>query len=173
MLGKVTDQDDKKAEFWFDMPPSVNEQYIKTRQRFGQKAGIALSEKARNYRNHVKAVVAQNTQIALGQFPAGDPSVMYQIQVEVYFTSLENKGWNQFISRGQHKGERKSSTRFVNVDDDNRVKFLRDSLCDAIGIPDDRQIFKTMICKKERENPATHVILSVITDESAYIGEQI
>ena len=153
--------------FELDLPPSVNEQYIKTRYRPGMKSGIALSEIAKKYRNHVKDVVSQNLVVVTGQFPTGDESLVYQMEIELRFEKLEFESWFEKFTRGAHAGERKAKARFVNVDEDNRIKFVRDAICKTINIPDDRQIFETTVRKVVGPKGAT-VTLS-LADERRFL----
>lgn len=145
----------------------MNEQYIKTRGWGGRKAGIALSETAKRYRNHVKEVVSQNLVVITGQFPTGDESLVYQMEIELRFDKLEIESWFEKYTRGAHAGERKAKSRFVNVDEDNRVKFVRDAICKTINIPDDRQIFETTVRKVVGPRGAT-ITLS-LADEGRFL----
>jgi len=145
----------------------VNEQYIKTRGWGGRKSGIALSETAKKYRNHVKDVVSQQLVVVTGQFPTGDGELVYRMEIELRFEKLEVESWFERYTRGAHAGERKAKARFVNVDEDNRVKFVRDAICRTINIPDDRQIFETTIRKVLGPKGAT-VTLS-LADERRFL----
>lgn len=156
----------------FDMPPSVNEQFIKTRKRQNMKSGMALADVAKKFKNHVKARVAQHPAIALGQFPTQDPEVAYRLEIALCFKKLENEGWFQQFKRGKNAGQRKAQTRYVRVDTDNRVKFLKDCLCKSMGIPDDCQIFEDQVWKVKVEGEAYVMVRLTVVDEEDYINVQ-
>lgn len=142
------------------MPPSVNEQYVKRRGK-----GLALSEVSRRFREHAEAVVADDLDLTMGEFPTGDKEMVYAIRVWLYFDAVENEGWFQTVSRGKNKGQRKAKDRYKKLDTDNRIKFLKDAVCRAMSIPDDSQIFEDTVTKhrvKEGDQPHCVVQMSVV-----------
>lgn len=159
------------VSFVFDrLPPSLNEQYIKTRRRPGQKSGMALSPDAKAFEKHVKDVVGSNV-FELEGFPVGDKEVVYRLDILLYFERLENPGWFERWKRGKNRGERKAQTRYKKLDIDNRVKFLQDRLCAAIGIPGDEQVFTGRQDKMQSADPRCEVVLTV-TNRDDYFPEE-
>ena len=157
-----------EVHFVFPMPPSVNEQYLKFWR--GGRLIVALTKEAKVYQNQAKAIIAQNTDVAMGNFPVGDKELAYGISIKIFFRKLENDGWYKIITKGPRKGERDAQTRFSKVDTDNRVKFLQDCLCQNIGMPDDSQVFPVGIEKfQDKNNPRAEVTLRVI-DVTPYLN---
>jgi Holliday junction resolvase RusA-like endonuclease len=144
----------KSISLELDIPPSVNHLYIKRRG-----GGVALSESANKYREHVKKVLATKM-VELSLFPAEDQNIVYSIDVTFYMNKLELPGWFEFYEKDSFyakdskdgkakkgdlknkKGERKSKSRYKKVDVDNRVKFVQDCVIRGLGIPDDCQVFE-------------------------------
>lgn len=142
------------------LPPSLNAQYIKFRKQGGGR-GVALSDEAKAFDKHVKDVVGSQV-FQLQGFPTGDCEVIYELEVHLYFEQLENPGWFEKFSRGEHAGERKAQTRYKKQDTDNRIKFLQDKVCLAVGIPGDEQVFHVAASKHHSSNPRTEVTLRVV-----------
>ena len=154
-----TSSDVEAVELVLEMPPSVNELYIK---RAGGR-GLALSKKATHYRRVVQSTASEHPDIVLGMFPIGDQETAYAFDIQLFFKAVENKGWHDRITKGPRKGERKAETRYKKVDTDNRVKFLQDAVCRAIGMPDDCQVFDVRVRKfASAGEPWVRVRISVI-----------
>jgi hypothetical protein len=131
----------------------------------------------------LNSAVAEEMHRLVG-FPV-DPETVYQLDIILYFESLENPNWFEFWKvdkfytkditpkrrktplhkKGDLKhraGERKAKTRYKVIDYDNRIKFLQDSLSKAIGIPNDCQIFSGYQAKREDpEYPRAEVTVHV------------
>jgi Holliday junction resolvase RusA-like endonuclease len=148
-------QEQAEVSFTFDMPPSVNKQYVAVRH--GKRRGKALSPEAKAYREHVKRVIGQAQHKLVG-FPTGDLELVYQLDITLWFEKLENPGWFQRDSRG----ERKAKTRYKVIDVDNRRKFLQDWFCKCIGIPGDEQVFRGVEDKMEGTPERVEVTLRVV-----------
>lgn len=132
----------------------MNEQYLKIRR--WNKVVVALTDHAKKYRNHVKDVVSHNLDVAMNRFPVGNVEIAYGIEIDLYFTKLENEGWFK----------NKTKTRYCKVDADNRIKFLQDAVCKAVGIPDDSQFFRDVVQKFQSPDPHVDVRLLVLNIET-------
>ena len=151
--------------FTFDMPPSVNKQYVPVRH--GKRRSKALSPEAKAHREHVKNVVGQGIHKLAG-FPSEDHEVVYQLDIVLWFEKLENPGW---FERDKH-GERKAKTRYKVIDVDNRRKFLQDWLCKCVGIPGDEQVFRGIEDKKEGTPERVEVTLRVVDRGQFFPGKE-
>jgi Holliday junction resolvase RusA-like endonuclease len=143
--------------FSFDMPPSMNKLYV--RRRGG---GVALSDAAHRYREHVKKTVAKSL-AQVSQFPAEDREIIFSVDIEAQFQGLELPGWFERYTRGKNTGERKAKSRYKRVDADNRIKFAQDCLIKSLGIPDDAQVFEVSV-KKMNTVHAERIIMSIRTE---------
>lgn len=101
------------------LPPSVNKLFSTVRD---SKTGVTkrvLTKQARKIRKLIHAMVH-------GQL---NSSLLYELEIEIHLNAFTKKG----------------SVRKVDLT--NRVKFLEDSICDALGI-DDSHIFRVQLLKK-------------------------
>ena len=128
--------------------------------------GIALTRKAHEFREAVrKAALEIMPQIL--HFPTSSETV-YQLDIVLYFETLENPGW----FRVDKTGQREAKTRYKVVDVDNRVKFLQDCVITALGIPNDCQVFRGSQEKREDpQNPRAEVTVQVI-DAQQFLNER-
>ena len=100
-------------------------------------------------------------------FPTS-PETVYQLDIVLYFETLENPGWFKVDKAGQ----REAKTRYKVVDVDNRVKFLQDCVVTALGIPNDCQVFKgTQEKREDTQNPRAEVTVQVI-DSQQFLSER-
>jgi Holliday junction resolvase RusA-like endonuclease len=167
----IPERKDEVSFVFEGLPPSLNDQYIKFRRQ-GGKRGVALSEEAKAFEKQVRSVVGSQV-FQLQGFPTGDKEVMYELEIHLYFEQLENPGWFDTYVRGEHAGERKAQSRFKKLDVDNRVKFLQDRLCAAIGIPGDEQIFHGGDpWKHQSKHSRTEVTLRVLNDRKKFFPEE-
>lgn len=165
-------------EITLELPPSVNKLY--TKNKWG---GVSLTAKARSFRERVKKQMNQHLG-HLSRFPVTADRV-YLFRIILFFEALENPGWferwekDTFVTRGKSKGElkgkrgeRKAKTRYKKIDYDNRVKFIQDCVVEAVGIPDDSQIFRGEQEKREDpDNPRAEVLIRVL-DSDDFIKER-
>jgi len=178
-----------KIELTFDMPPSVNKLY--QARRGGSKA---LTDAARQYREHVKHVVGQNI-AEVSAFPSEDPALLYAMVVDCFFSDLENPGWYQHWAKDgryakdhkdkggkvihkkgelKHKaGDRKAKTRFKVIDADNRIKFLQDAVIKALGIPGDEQVFQVTIRKFPTKGLPRVEVFIAVEDYDTYFNKEV
>jgi hypothetical protein len=155
---------DRALKYTFDLPPSVNALY--QRRRGGQ---VALTEAAHKYNEHVKGVVSRSLSQISG-FPT-TPDDVYSFEIRMYFERLENPLWFKTFAKGKDIGKRKAKTRYKTIDYDNRIKFLQDRVVEAVGIPNDSQVFVGHQEKHEdQENPRAEVIITVIPSDRFFKG---
>lgn len=118
-------------------------------------------------------------------FPT-DHEQVYRITLHAFFDALENPGWfemweeNKYWTHdskdGKHragelkhaKGERKAATRYKVLDVDNRIKFLQDSVTKAVGIPNDCQVFETVLLKFEDLGHARAEVMIEVVKRDPY-----
>jgi Holliday junction resolvase RusA-like endonuclease len=128
---------------------------------------VALTEEAYKYREHVKKVVASNLS-SLSNFPL-DRETVYSMDIKLYFELLENPGWFDVYTRGANVGKRKAENRYKVVDYDNRIKFIQDSVVNAVGIPNDCQIFMgTQEKHEDSECPRAEILIKPIPKEKFF-----
>lgn len=131
-------------------------------------------------------------------FPVNQ-ELVYRIDISLYFEALENPGWFEFWKEdkfytkdikwpkkskraGQVRykkdelkvrgGERKAASRYKQIDYDNRIKFLQDSLVAVLGIPDDSQIFGGHQEKRQDKNNPRAEVTVTVEDLGYYIEER-
>jgi Holliday junction resolvase RusA-like endonuclease len=108
------------------LPPSINKLFCTVRDADTGATLRVLTSHARRIRKLICAMV--RARLA--------PQALYELQVDVYL--------NAFTHAGQAR----------QVDVSNRIKFLEDCLCFALGI-DDRQFFRVVATKHDSQQEHT------------------
>lgn len=116
------------------LPPSVNKLFASVRTERGTMIRV-LTGQARRLRKTICAM-------ARGRL---EPAQLYELHVDVYLPAYTRTG---AIRR---------------VDLSNRVKFLEDCLCAALGI-DDRQFFKVVLIKHHAATAQTTVTITAYNE---------
>jgi Holliday junction resolvase RusA-like endonuclease len=148
-----------------DMPLSVNKLY-----RRGRHGMVILSDEAKAYHEYVKRQLGDQYLHLLHQFPIG-PEIVYGLSLSFFFEELENRGWFEYFTKGEKKGQRKAQTRFKIVDVDNRIKFLQDVITKTVGIPNDAQIF--VAHQRKAKGKRDHVVVRLyVSDPSYFLQEE-
>jgi len=123
----------KELSFSLPLPPTVNHAYANVGGR------RILTSVGRVYKRDVmERVVREIDCIVDGFWSRGEPLSM---EIELFFPSLENKGW----SSGQAK------SRYKQIDASNRVKLVEDAIAEALMI-DDRYFFDVTVRKRVRDD---------------------
>jgi|WetSurSiteA1Bulk_404760.scaffolds.fasta_scaffold42283_2 Holliday junction resolvase RusA-like endonuclease len=142
------------------LPPSSNNVY-KNIPGHGRK----LSTQAQQFKLRAMRILQQGGRASLLKM---EQNVPYQLHLIFYFEEVENKGWYERWTRGDHAGQRKAETRYKRMDLSNRIKLLEDTVASAVGI-DDCHTFRMIIDKEhDRKNPRVEVCLSSMPEK----GEQ-
>jgi Holliday junction resolvase RusA-like endonuclease len=181
----------EELSFRLPLPPSVNALYQKRRG-----GGLALSEKAKKFREDTKKHIAESLSQLL-KFPTTQDHV-YHVDISLFFESLENPGWFQFWDKDRFytknilfkkgprkgqvqfwkgdlkskKGERKAKSRYKEIDYDNRIKFLQDCVAYSLGIPSDAQIFRATHAKYEDPGDQRSEIVIRVIDSSQFFPKR-
>lgn len=111
------------------LPPSVNKLFA-TVQRQGTSPIRVLTRDARQLRKMICALTR-------GQL---ENTKLYELHVDVFMPAFTRDG------------------ALRRVDLSNRIKFLEDCLCSALGI-DDRQFFRVVLTKHHAERPQTDITI--------------
>jgi Holliday junction resolvase RusA-like endonuclease len=111
------------------LPPSVNKLFASVRDERGTMIRV-LTAQARRMRKLICALVRGRL----------DSRTLYELHVDVHLAAFTREG------------------HVRQVDVTNRVKFLEDCLCHALGI-DDRQFFKVVLTKHHAEAELTQVTI--------------
>jgi len=119
------------------LPPSINKLFATVRDRETGVMRRVLTAHARRIRKLICAMVR-------GKLVVG---ALYELQVDVYLAAFTRAG------------------DLRQVDVSNRVKFLEDCLCHALGI-DDRQFFRVVLTKYHSHSEQTTVTIK------RYAGEE-
>lgn len=122
------------------LPPSINKLFTTVRDPGNGVVKRVLTRKARRIRRLITALVHAEY----------DPDRLYEMQIDVFLSAYTKKG------------------KVRRVDLTNRVKFLEDCVCDAIGI-DDSHIFRTVLTKHDSDTEHTTVEIHEIREQR---GEQ-
>lgn len=118
------------------LPPSVNKLFSTVRDT---KTGVikrVLTKQARKIRKLIYAMI--NSQL--------DDKCLYELEIEIHLNAFTKKGTVR------------------KVDLTNRVKFLEDSICGALGI-DDSHIFRVLLIKKHSLEEQTILHLRPLRDD--------
>jgi Holliday junction resolvase RusA-like endonuclease len=108
------------------LPPSVNKLFTTVRDPASGVIKRVLTDKARRIRRLVQAMIDTTL----------DPSRMYELHLDLHMPCFTKKG----------------AVRKVDVS--NRIKFIEDCVCEALGI-DDSQIFRVVLTKHHSDNELT------------------
>ena len=108
------------------LPPSVNNLFSTVRDPQTGVIKRVLTQKARKIRRLIAALIDRQL----------DPRSQYELQIDIHLSCYTKKG---DVRR---------------VDLTNRVKFLEDSVCTALGI-DDSHIFRVVLTKHDSETELT------------------
>lgn len=112
------------------LPPSVNKLFASVRDERGTIIRV-LTAQARRLRKLICAMVRGRL----------DSKQLYEMHVDIFLSAFTQQG----------------AVRQVDVT--NRVKFLEDCLCSALGI-DDRQFFRVVLTKHHAEAEQTNVTIT-------------
>jgi Holliday junction resolvase RusA-like endonuclease len=110
------------------LPPSVNKLFTTVRDPHTGVTKRVLTDKARRIRRLVAALIDR----------ALDPSRLYELHVDIHMACYTKKG------------------EVRKVDVSNRVKFIEDCVCEALGI-DDSLVFRVVLTKHHSETELTCV----------------
>ena len=147
-----------KVEISLDMPPTSNHIYFNVS---GQ--GRRLTTEARSWKKKAIGLIVRKAH--LGFQDAFDPSAKYWLELRFFFSSIMNKGWDEFFMRGPKKGQRKAKTKWKKMDLTNRVKLVEDAVTAATGV-DDSATFVNLLTKDvDPSNPRVEVALYSIQEE--------
>lgn len=113
------------------LPPSVNKLFATIRDTDTGALRRVLTTQARRIRKLICAMVR-------GKLA---PSALYELQVNVYMNAYTRSG------------------ELRQVDVSNRIKFLEDCLCHALGI-DDRQFFRVTLTKIHSDTEQTEIAIT-------------
>jgi Holliday junction resolvase RusA-like endonuclease len=111
------------------LPPSVNKLFATVRDERGTMIRV-LTAHARRIRKLISAMVRGH--LIVGR--------LYELHVDIHLAAYTHDG------------------ALRQVDVSNRVKFLEDCLCHALGI-DDRQFFKVVLTKHHAETEQTNICI--------------
>jgi Holliday junction resolvase RusA-like endonuclease len=110
------------------LPPSVNKLFTTVRDPASGVIKRVLTSKARRIRRLVAALINRSL----------DPTKLYELHIDFHLPCYTKKG-----------AVRK-------VDLSNRVKFIEDCVCEALGI-DDSHVFRIVLTKQDSENELTSI----------------
>jgi hypothetical protein len=110
------------------LPPSVNKLFTTVRDPASGVIKRVLTDKARRIRRLVQAMIDTTL----------DPSRTYELHLDLFMPCFTKKG-----------GVRK-------VDVSNRIKFIEDCVCEALGI-DDSHIFRVVLTKHHSDTELTSI----------------
>lgn len=119
------------------LPPSVNKLFATVKDKNTGALKRVLTTEARRIRRLILALVQGNA----------EPDRLYELHVSVHLRA--------FCADGQVR----------KVDLTNRVKFLEDCLCGALGI-DDSHIFRVVLTKIHADEEKTAIELRPLADQS-------
>jgi Holliday junction resolvase RusA-like endonuclease len=115
------------------LPPSVNRLFTTVRDTDSGIIKRVLTTHARRVRKLVAAMV--HTRL--------DPQACYEMQIDIYLRTRTRAG------------------KVRRIDLTNRVKFLEDCVCDAVGI-DDSHVFRVVLHKHDADEESTVISLTPI-----------
>lgn len=119
------------------LPPSVNKLFSTVRD---PETGIikrVLTQNARRIRRLILAMVGDTL----------DPAQLYEMRIDIYLSAWTKSG------------------KVRRVDLTNRVKFLEDCVCSALGI-DDSHVFRVVLEKHDAETERTVLQLRVMQQDT-------
>lgn len=110
------------------LPPSINKLFTTVRDPQTGVIKRVLSQKARRIRRLITALIDREL----------NPALIYELQLDIHMPCFTKKG----------------SVRKVDLT--NRVKFIEDCVCGALGI-DDSHIFRVVMNKHDSETELTEI----------------
>ena len=110
------------------LPPSVNNLFSTVRDPETGVIKRVLTQKARKIRRLISALIDRQM----------DPNAQYELHIDIHLSCFTKKG------------------NVRKVDLTNRVKFIEDCVCGALGI-DDSHIFRVVLTKHDSESELTVV----------------
>jgi Holliday junction resolvase RusA-like endonuclease len=119
------------------LPPSVNKLFTTVRDPESGVIKRVLTQKARRIRRLITAMISTEL----------NPNCLYELQVDVHMPCFTKKG-----------DVRKADLT-------NRVKFLEDCVCTALGI-DDSRVFRVVLTKHDSETEMTVVRIDEYLDQA-------
>lgn len=140
------------------LPPSSNNIYFTKRD--GGRTMRILTTEARAWKNKAIREIIRQGKLTLQQ--DFDPEGLYWMCLHFRFEQIINKGWNQFFVRGKNRGKRKAATKWVKMDNDNRVKLVSDALKNATGVDDSANFAHILL--KDCGDPSVEVVLWQLED---------
>ena len=118
------------------LPPSVNKLFTTVRDPQTGVIKRVLTQQARRIRRLVMAMIDREL----------NPAGLYELQIDIYLPCFTKKG----------------AVRKVDVS--NRVKFIEDCVCSALGI-DDSHIFRVVLNKRDAADELTLIEIRPLADE--------
>lgn len=119
------------------LPPSVNKLFTTVRDPASGVIKRVLTSNARRIRKLICAMVSSEL----------DPARVYELRIDIYLNAWTRAG------------------KVRRVDLTNRVKFLEDCICTALGI-DDSHVFRVIMEKHDAEQERTVVNIRAIEAQS-------
>ncbi|MCA8912542.1 MAG: RusA family crossover junction endodeoxyribonuclease [Planctomycetes bacterium] len=119
------------------LPPSINKLFTTVRDPQSGVVKRVLSQKARRIRRLIAAMIDREM----------NPDALYELHLDIYLSCYTRKG------------------KVRKVDLTNRVKFIEDCVCTALGI-DDSHIFRVVLNKHDSEDEVTEIKLNEIDQQS-------
>lgn len=118
------------------LPPSVNKLFTTVRDPNTGVIKRVLTQQARRIRRLVMAMIDRQL----------NPAGLYEMQIDIFMPCYTKKGTVR------------------KVDLSNRVKFIEDCVCDALGI-DDSHIFRVVLNKRDAADDLTLIEIRPLADE--------
>ena len=118
------------------LPPSVNKLFTTVRDPRSGVIKRVLTQQARRIRRLVMAMIDRQL----------NPTGLYELQIDIFMSCYTKKG------------------KVRRVDLSNRVKFIEDCVCSALGI-DDSHIFRVVLNKRDSSDELTLIEIRPIADE--------
>lgn len=118
------------------LPPSVNKLFTTVRDPQSGVIKRVLTQQARRIRRLVMAMIDREL----------NPAGLYEMQIDIHMPCYTKKG------------------AVKKVDLSNRVKFIEDCVCDALGI-DDSHIFRVVLNKRDAAEDLTLIEIRPLADE--------
>lgn len=118
------------------LPPSVNKLFTTVRDPDSGVIKRVLTQQARRIRRLVMAMIDREL----------NPGGIYEMEINILMPCYTRKGTVR------------------KLDLSNRVKFIEDCVCDALGI-DDSHIFRIILNKRDAEDESTHIEIRPLAEE--------
>lgn len=136
------------------MPPSSNHIYFNIRG-----GGRGLTGEARSWKKTATTEIINQNRLQFAK--ALDANLKYELVLHFYFEALENKGWNEFFTKGAKAGQRKAETRWKRMDLSNRIKLVEDALKDALNVDDSSTFIHTLVKDEDPKEPRVEVTFNL------------